>query len=268
MSPLAALQRDGYVVIPDVLGPAELEGVRAAVQPVLPGTRFGRTDFEGERTERIYNLLGKVPAIAALVEHPLILELGEAVMVPEFLLSSAQAINIHPGENAQGLHCDHSFGTSTRRPDVPLGLSTMWALTDFTADNGATRLVPGSHEWDETSAVIDDLETVAAEMTAGSVLVYLGGVYHGGGANQADTERLGISIIYCQPWMRQFENQIAAVPRDVAAGFTPRLQRMLGYSTWGPWGTVDGMDPIRLLADQVRSSVGPESGSTAGSRPE
>ena len=249
MSALDDLQRDGYVILRDVLTAAEVAEVTTAVEPVLPGTRFGRTDFEGERTERIYNLLGKVPAVAPLVEHPDVLALGAATMVPEFLLSSAQAIKIHPGENAQDLHCDHSFGTSTRRPDVPLGMSTMWALTDFTEENGATRLIPGSHGWNETAPVIDERASIAAEMTAGSVLVYAGGVYHGGGANRSDAPRLGLSIIYCQPWMRQFENQIAAVPRDVAAGLTERLQRMLGYSTWGPWGTVDGMDPLKLLRD-------------------
>ena len=249
MSALDDLERDGYVILPDVLTPTEVAEISAAVEPVLPGTRFGRTDFEGERTERIYNLLGKVPAVAPLVEPPRVVGLGEATMVPEFLLSSVQAIKIHPGENAQDLHCDHSFGTATMRPDVPLGMSTMWALTDFTEENGATRLIPGSHEWSETAPVIDARASVAAEMAAGSVLVYAGGVYHGGGANRSEAPRLGLSIIYCQPWMRQFENQIAAVPRAVAAGLSERLQRMLGYSTWGPWGTVDGMDPLKLLRD-------------------
>lgn len=251
MIALDDLQRDGYVILRDVLSPEQVAQVTAAVEPVLTGTRFGRTDFEGERTERVYNLLGKVPAIAPLIEHPRIVELGDAAMVPNFLLSSAQAIKIYPGENAQDLHCDHSFGTSTTRPDVSLGMSTMWALTDFTDENGATRLVPGSHEWTDTTPLIDEAPTIAAEMSAGSVLVYLGGVYHGGGANQAAAPRLGLSLIYCQPWLRQFENQIAAVPREVAAGLSERMQRMIGYGTWGPWGTVDGMDPIRLLRDDT-----------------
>ena len=241
----AGLAHDGYVILPDVLSRAEVTELRDALDGVLPGSRFGRKAFEGERTERVYSLLAKCPEVAALAEHPRVLALGDRFVDPGFLISSVQAVKIHSGERAQALHCDDESG-APGRPRGPQGFSTMWALTDFTVAIGATRLIPGSHGWD-TDATPDAADAIAAEMTAGSVLVYLGGVYHGGGAHTAGEARLGISIIYCQPWLRQFENQTLAVPPKIAAGYSNRVQRMLGYSTWGPTGNVDGMDPIRLL---------------------
>ena len=245
-SDLETLREQGWVVLPDVLSPAEVEAYRNAVMPVVEANGRGRTDFEGRSTDRVYALLGKCPEIAALAEHPRVLELGDAVMKPGYLLSSAQAVRIHEGESAQGLHADDD-PVGFDRPREPLGFSTMWALTDFTTENGATRLVPGSHRKDSTWP--DEAEAVSATMAAGSVLVYLGGVEHGGGAHLGGPPRLGISIIYCQPWMRQFENLMVATPRDVARTFSERLQRMLGYGMLGVWGSVDGRDPMKLLED-------------------
>ena len=245
----------GFVVLRGLLDADEIAAQRAAVAPLIGTDRFGRNPFEGVRTERIYAVLAKAPPVARLVEHPRILALGEALLAAGYLISSVQAVRIHPGEAAQELHCDDDAGAPPR-PRAPQGFSCMWALDDFTRANGSTRIVPGSHRWHTVREPRPD-EVVSPEMSAGSVLVYLGGVLHGGGANTADAPRLGISSIYCQPWLRQFENQTLAVPPAVAAQYSKRIQRMLGYSMLGPMGTVDGRDPIRLVENATRSRPDP-----------
>ena len=238
------LREHGWVVLPDVLSGDEVAALRAALAPVVAENGLGRNPFEGTRTERVYALLAKCPAVAPLVEHPRILALGDAFLTAGYLLSSVQAVNIHPGETAQALHADDDAGAGPR-PREPQGFSTMWALDEFTAENGSTRLVPGSHLRSVQEAEVE--KAIPVEMSAGSVLVYLGGVDHGGGEHTGDAPRLGVSVIYCQPWLRQFENLTLSVPPEIAAQYSTRVQRMLGYSLLGPMGTVDGRDPIRLV---------------------
>jgi len=241
----AVLRDQGYIVIPGLLGASEIAELRAALAPVLGEKQFGRNPFEGQRTERVYALLAKCPAVAPLIEHPRLLAIGDAFLEPGYLISSVQAINIHPGEQAQALHCDDDAGAPPR-PRAPQGFSCIWALDEFRPDNGATQLVPGSHLWN-ASRVLRPEDAIQVEMPAGAVLVYLGGVHHGGGAHRSEQPRLGVSSIYCQPWLRQFENQTVAVPPALAAQYSLRIQRMLGYSMLGPMGSVDGCDPIRLV---------------------
>ncbi len=240
-----ALREEGWVVLRDLLSGREIAALRAALAPVVAANGLGRNDFEGRRTERVYALLAKCAEVAMLVEHPRILAIGDAFLEPGYLLSSVQAVNIHPGERAQALHCDDDAGAPPR-PRTPQGFSTMWALDDFGSDNGSTRLVPRSHLRGGGEAIRTE-EAESVRMTAGSVLVYLGGVEHGGGEHRGHRPRLGVSVIYCQPWLRQFENLTVAVPPGLAARFSTRIQHMLGYSLYGPMGTVDGRDPIRLI---------------------
>lgn len=245
----AQLEREGYVVIRDLLNADEVASLRRALEPVLEPHAYGRHAFEGERTQRVYALLAKCEAVGPLIEHPRILEIGEAFLHEDFLLSSVQAIKIHPGEQAQALHCDDDAGAPPR-PRPPQGFSTVWALEDFDAANGGTRVVPGSHLF-EADRIVNEDDAISVEMEAGSVLVYLGGVMHGGGANKSDRTRLGVSIIYCQPWLRQFENLSLSIPADVAARCSERIQRMLGYSMLGPMGNIDGVDPRNWLRKEA-----------------
>ena len=239
------LRERGFVVLRDVLSSSEVASLRQALAPVVAANGLGRNPFEGRRTQRVYALLAKCPDVACLAEHPRVLALGDAFLEPGYLLSSVQAVNILPGEQAQALHCDDDAGAPPP-PRAPQGFSTMWALDDFTDDNGSTQLVPRSHLRGTPDGPASE-DPIPVTMSAGSVLVYLGGVLHGGGEHVGPAPRLGVSVIYCQPWLRQFENLTLAVPPEKARPFSERIKRMLGYGLLGPMGTVDGRDPIRLF---------------------
>jgi ectoine hydroxylase-related dioxygenase (phytanoyl-CoA dioxygenase family) len=244
---LQRLREDGFVILPNLLTPAQVAVVREELKPHLGP--FGRNPFEGERTQRVYALLAKAPSIAQLIEHPEVLALVDTFLSKTYLLWGALAINLHSGETRQDFHCDDEAG-SPPRPRVAQGISTMWALDDFTEENGATEIIPGSHAWgpDEWPAA-DDPRSRKTLMSAGSVMVWQGPLFHRGGANRSEQTRLGITIQYCQPWLRQIENMVLAVPPEKAAQYSPRVQAMLGYGLMEPsfMGYVDGRNPKRLV---------------------
>ena len=251
MSALSQLRETGYTVLEGVLSPSELATVRAELSPYLQGRLFGRNDFEGFHTERVYALLAKAPSIAGLIENAHTRPLIEALLPKGYWLSAALAINVHPGETAQSFHIDDDTGGGNPpRPRAPQGVSTIWAIDDFTETNGATEVVPGSHLWDDTRQPTD-AEAVPVTMPAGSVIVFAGNLYHRGGANRSDSTRLAITPQYCARWLRQIENMVLAVPPKVASTYSDRVQALLGYSVVDPgfMGYVDGLHPRRLLQD-------------------
>ena len=271
------IRRDGYVILERLLSAAELGALRRAVEPLFD-QQLGRNAFEGKRTERLYTLVARGKPFEDLAEHPLVLEVCDAFLQPNYLLSASQAIRIHPGEQPQGLHTDDVFYPMPR-PRAAFSVSTIWAIDDFTADNGATRVIPGSHIWGDESPVgamtAGDFDQkmrhglgqaegelarrlrpgseveaalVPVLMPAGSVVLFLGTLWHGGGANESAAPRCGLSNQYAQPWARQQENFTLAVPRESAAGMSARVQELLGYSIHPPFmGHVGGSHPKRLL---------------------
>jgi len=247
MGALDVLRREGFVVLPELVDRAELAAIRGELAPYLSGRLFGRNDFEGFRSERVYALLAKSPSTAALVEHPAVLELVGAVLHADYLLSANLAINVHPGETAQAFHADDGY-CRIPRPREPMGVSAIWAIDDFTGDNGPTEVIPGSHLWGD-EARDPDPPVHQILMPAGSAVVFLGTLLHRGGANRSNRARLGITPQYCQPWIRQIENMALAVPPAVASTFSRRVQELLGYSIYPPFiGYVDGRSPQRLLS--------------------
>jgi ectoine hydroxylase-related dioxygenase (phytanoyl-CoA dioxygenase family) len=166
-----------------------------------------------------------------------------------YQFSAPVAIEIGPGEAAQALHRDDGV-YPLPPPHAEVVLNTMWALDDFTVANGATRLVPGSHRWHDRRPD-NSTPTVAAEMPAGSVMLYVGSVWHGGGANTTDRARLGVILEYVASWLRPQENHVLAVPREIARTLPPRLQELLGYNIYPPFlGYIDGRHPRRALEDR------------------
>lgn len=241
------LHEEGYVILPELLDSAQVGRIRSELAPHFVGFR-GRNEFEGLHTERVYALLAKAPSVAGLVEHPDVLALTDGVLRRSYLLWGALAINNHPGETAQAFHADDDY-VDVPRPRDAAGVSVMWALDDFTEENGATELIPQSHLWGERLPSEGEPDMIRAVMRAGSALVWLGPIYHRGGANRSSGSRLGVTVQYCQPWLRQVENMVLAVPPDLAAQYSDRVQRMLGYGLYeGSFmGYVDGRDPKRLI---------------------
>lgn len=250
--PLQHLREHGFVVLPGILSRSTVETLHSELKPHLGP--FGRNPFEGERTQRAYALLAKAPTIADLIEHEAVLSLVDAFLRPSYLLWGALAVNLHPGAARQGYHCDDEAGAPPR-PRPPQGISVMWSLDDFTEENGATEFVPGSHAWNPgEQPTPDDPRTRQAIMPAGSALVWQGTVFHRGGANQSDATRLGVTIQYCQPWLRQIENMVLAVPPEIASRYSARIHQLLGYGLMDNtfMGYVDGRNPRKLVEAAAR----------------
>jgi ectoine hydroxylase-related dioxygenase (phytanoyl-CoA dioxygenase family) len=244
---LESLDRDGYAIAESVLEPEEVAAVRADLDPLLVDLPKGRNPFEGLVSQRIYALLAKTRAMDAAILHPVILELAQTLLGP-FQLSALVAIAIGPGEPAQSEHHDDGV-YPLPRGHQDLVLSTMWALEDFTEENGATVLLPGSHRW-TTEHPSPTSERRQAVMPAGSLLLYRGAIWHGGGENRSARSRLGITIEYLAGWLRPQENHVAALDPALVASLPDRLQELLGYNIYPPFvGYVDGRDPRRLLAE-------------------
>ena len=241
---LAQIEKQGYVVIEDVLSAEELATIKAEIGPLLKET--GRNAFEGYKTQRLYAVLTKTRALDRLVDHPRILAMLDKMFMPNYLLSQLQVINLLPGESGQPLHYDDGF-YPIPRPRAGLGAASIWAIDDFTHTNGATVIVPNSHTWDDERKPQPE-EAISAVMKAGSVLFYPGTLWHGGGANQSDANRLAVTCQYCEPWLRTQENYFLGTPLEVVAEVSEDIRRMLGYSIHPPFaGMVNGMHPKRLL---------------------
>lgn len=240
---LAAMERDGYVILPDLLDAAELEEIRASVVPLLD--KNGRNGFEGRATQRVYSVLNKTRACDRIVDHPRVLALLDRLFLPNYLLSMLQVINIEPGEQAQMLHTDDGF-YPIPRPRKGLGAATIWAIDDFTDENGATDVVARSHLWGDRRPT--DAEREPVVMSAGSCVFFPGTLWHGGGANRSQHARLALTAQYCEPWLRPQEAFTLSMTRDTVRAVSEDIRRMLGYSIHPPFiGQVDGMHPKRLL---------------------
>ncbi len=241
---VAALDASGYATIPGAITQEQVEAARRDLEAILEDTPAGRDDFEGRNTRRVYALFAKTRALDALATHPVVLEVLDRVL-GNYQLSAPAAIAIGPGEVAQPLHPDDAI-YPVARPHQELVVNVMWPLEDFTAANGATRIVPGSHRWiDERPDPTTGTTTV--EMPARTALV-LGSVWHGGGANRTGHTRLGVVLRYAVAWLRPVENHVLAVPPDAARHLSPRLAELLGYNIYPPFiGYVDGRHPRKLL---------------------
>lgn len=242
---------DGYTVVENTV-PAELVvELRRALDDMEArrGLGYAETGFEGRKTLRIYNLLAHGDVFQQIPIHENTLPIAEAVLDDGLQLSSLSAIVLGPGQEAQPLHADSQM-IPLPRPHPTISLNVMWALTDFTEANGATRVVPGSHRFDHPPAYGEVYETVAAEMPAGSVMFFDSALWHGGGANRTDARRYGIACYYCAGWIRPQENQQLGIPRDLTETFPRRLKQLCGYGVYkGIYGHVENRDPIELLGE-------------------
>ncbi|WP_281647881.1 phytanoyl-CoA dioxygenase family protein [Parendozoicomonas sp. Alg238-R29] len=244
---LEELDQNGYIILKNVLPEGTVSHIRSELLELF-SDHCGRNPFEGLKTQRLYSVLNKTHCCDPLVEHPIILELLDRLFLPNYLLSQLQAINILSGESPQALHADDGFYL-VPRPRQPLGAATIWAIDDFTEENGATIVIPGSHKWGNKAPTAKEKEQqIPVVMPAGSVVFFLGTLWHGGGENKSPNARLAITAQYCEPWCRQQENFSLSVPKKRVRDCSENIRRMLGYSIFGPFmGMVNGMHPKRLL---------------------
>jgi ectoine hydroxylase-related dioxygenase (phytanoyl-CoA dioxygenase family) len=225
------LDSDGALILDSMLTPAEVDRVGGEIDPYVEATAGGRDSFTGHLTTRTGALVARSPACRELVMHPAILAACDAFLkrsCDRYQLHLTQVIRIQPGQPRQPLHRDRlAWGGFLK--GVEPQLNTIWAMTDFTEENGATRVVPGSPAWPDDRRA-EPHEIGFAEMKRGSVLVYSGSVIHAGGENRSDGDRTGINITYCLGWLRQEENQYLSCPPAIARTLDPKLQALLGYS--------------------------------------
>jgi len=242
------IRRDGFTVVENAIAPALVDALNAALlrlereldaKPAMNG-------FEGHKTVRIYNLLAFGAPFTEAPVHASVLPIVEQVLDPGCLISSLSSIAIDAGEIAQPIHADDMV-IPLAKPHIPIVCNSMWALTDFTDANGATRLVPGSHVKDNP-VYGGAYETIPAEMKKGSVLIWDGALWHGGGANKTDKRRTGIAMNYCAGFIRQQENQQLGLKPDLVKTFSPRLQELVGYGVYrGLIGHIDKKSPAQVL---------------------
>lgn len=242
------LERDGFAILERYLPQQDVEAKKADLTRILRSVPTGRNDFEGFSTQRIYALFAKTRTFDEQAVDPLLLGVLERVLGPGFLLSAPVGISIGSGEKAQVLHRDDGV-YPIARPHRELVLNTIWALDDFTEENGATSIIPGSHKWTDKTPKGDG-SVIRATMPAGSVMFFVGSVFHGGGANETNRSRLGVILEYCSGWLRPQENHLLGVPKEIVKSLPARLQELLGYSVLGLLGNVDGRHPTKYLDDK------------------
>jgi ectoine hydroxylase-related dioxygenase (phytanoyl-CoA dioxygenase family) len=243
-----AVRRDGYTIVENAIAPDLVDALAEALLRLERdlGAKPAGNGFEGHRTDRIYNLLAYGAPFTDVPVHASVLPIVEGVLDAGCLISSLSSIAIDPDEVAQPIHADDQV-IPLEKPHAPIVCNSMWALTDFTEANGATRLVPGSHKRPNPEYG-GAYETIAAEMPKGSVLLWDGALWHGGGANRTDTRRTGIAMNYCAGFIRQQENQQLGLDPALVKGFSPRLQELVGYGVYrGLIGHIDKTSPQQRL---------------------
>lgn len=248
---VAAIERDGFLIVENLLNDHETRTLQDELEPWLVKTPRCEGDFYGWSTTRVGGLLSKAPIVQHLVLNARILAIAEALLKPAcdyVQLNLTQATRIHPGERAQAPHRDEEMWPADTQGRHWL-LNVMWAVSDFTEENGATRLWPGSHRRSLDRSE-DPAASVPSSMPQGSACLFLGSLTHGAGANQSNAARTGVIVSYSLGWLKSYENQFLAYPREVVRCFPERLQRLLGYQMHRPnLGGWEGQDPIRWLED-------------------
>jgi ectoine hydroxylase-related dioxygenase (phytanoyl-CoA dioxygenase family) len=242
------IRRDGFTIVENAIEPELIDALNTALSRLERelDAKPAMNGFEGHKTVRIYNLLAYGGPFTDVPVHASVLPIVEEVLDPGCLISSLSSIAIDPGEVAQPIHADDMV-IPLAKPHIPIVCNSMWALSDFTEANGATRLVPGSHV-KENPVYGGAYETVAAEMKRGSVLIWDGSLWHGGGANRTEARRTGIAMNYCAGFIRQQENQQLGLKPELVKTFAPRLQELVGYGVYrGLIGHIDKKSPAQVL---------------------
>lgn len=253
----AALRQDGFVIVDNLVPPELMDQIADELSDYIDDTPHGRDDFVGRLTRRTGALIARSPASRELVMHPLVLSVvGEMLKkATAYQLHLTQVISVYPGETAQPLHRDELAWDFFPFPaDYDVQCNTIWAMTDFTVENGATRVVPGSHKvFDKQGSDYTEADEVRAVMPKGSVFFYTGKVYHSAAPNTSDMVRQGINITYAVGWVRQEENQYLSTPLEVAKTLDDDILKVMGYQMGGlAMGYLsDFLDPLAAIRPEL-----------------
>lgn len=243
------LEAHGYAIVEGALDlgfcdeiVVEIERLEAGFEPSLKGNAF-----VGYKTVRYFDLLNQGEVWQRVASHPSLLPVLRGVLGADMLLSTMGTAVIAPDERPQPIHRDDAL-YDIAMPHRNLVCNTMWALTDFTEENGATRIVPDTHRLLEPADPRKAYPSIPAVMPKGSVCFVLGTCYHGGGANRSERRRWALTINYCAGAVRQQENLMLATTRERARSFSEELQGLIGYRMSARnVGHVDARDPRYLL---------------------
>ena len=271
---LNILDEDAGLIIDNFLSDQNLESIQNDLKPYLNVTRNGQDEFTGFETKRVGALMARSKTCQDLALDPLINQMADSFLGPHcesYQLHFTSAIQIGPGESSQILHRDRGVWGGYIPRKIETQFSTVWAINDFTKENGATQVVLGSHKWHKDREPLPE-EIAYAEMKAGSVFIYTGSVLHGGGTNVTEQPRLGVFLHYAPSWLRQEENQYLSCPPEVAKDFSPELRSLIGYSKGGyvlgfftdpedKEGRLESVSPEKIFGeskDQYESLATPE----------
>lgn len=246
------LRRDGYVIVDNLVPESLMDTISDELAPHLDATPMGYNAMIGTKTRRTGALVARSSACRTLIQNPTILGVCQDFLghASAFQLMLTQVISIEPGESDQALHRDqNAFDFYPFPDDYHVQCNTLWAMTDYTAEMGATRVVPGSQVGDKKPTDYADEECLQAEMSRGSVLLYTGKIVHSGAANRSDKVRRAINVNYCVGWVRQEENQFLSVPQEVARTLDDDLLKLIGYQegAWAMGYFRDFEDPLRAI---------------------
>ena len=249
----AEIAERGYTIVEDAIEPDLVDAVHDDLLRLERdlGIVPASNDFEGTKTVRIYNLLVHGALYERIPVHDSVLPIVERVLDHGCLVSSLSSIAIAPDETPQPIHADDQLIPITK-PHVATVCNSMWAITDFTEANGATRLIPGTHLADSSPSYGQEYDSIAAEMPKGSVLVWHGSLWHGGGANTTSERRVGVAMNYCAGWIRQQENQQLGIPLATVRRFDRRLRDLCGFGTYHALiGHIDRRSPAEVVLDEA-----------------
>ncbi|KAL9093838.1 MAG: hypothetical protein Q9165_003761 [Trypethelium subeluteriae] len=241
---------NGYVIIKDCFSKEEAAEAKAEMDRLTgKDPAHGRNAFEGFKTIRIYSLLNKSRVFDKFAILPRVLALNDYFLEPGYNITVYQTIQIAPGEVAQPLHYDDIF-IRRPRPRAPYGSAIMLAFDDYTEENGATRVIPGSHKWGDRKGKNE--ETIPCVCPAGNVIFFLSGLWHGAGPNTSSRPRYSATLQFCSPYIRPIENQILAVDPRKLKDIPKRIVDMMGYRTYRPFvGYADGLSPLKASERMV-----------------
>jgi len=233
---VSAIRRQGAAIVESVASHELVDRVAAELRAHFDRNgRYDESDFNGFSTLRLSEILARSRSSADLIGHDLVCEVADEILLPHcvnYRIGSCTGIEIWPGETSQHLHRDDSI-YPMMFPGVEWQISALWALTDFTEENGATRILPGSHNGMARLRDVHQRDTVPAEMPKGSVLFYMGSTYHGGGANVSNASRMALINTYALGWLRQEENMYLSIPREIADSYPKKIRDLMGYTHHG-----------------------------------